>query len=194
MSILSHEEHPAGGLTGSPKTMFFLGLATGVGSISVLALVFLMSLMLKGQSLGALAAGGSNNGGLQVAAAAPSPSPSPADDQPAPPSAPVKPIDEKTEFIRGNKNAKVTLIEYSDFECPFCVRHLDTINQLLTDYKNDIRLVYRHFPLSFHPEAQKAAEASECAGKQGKFWEMHDKIFEANKAGTMGVQRWKDAA
>lgn len=194
MSILSHDEHPSSaGLSGSPKTMFLLGLATGIGSISVLALVLLVSLMLKGQTLGALAAG--SNDGAKVAAAAPSPAPSPAaNDQPAP-SSPVKPVDEKTDHIRGNKDAKVTLIEYSDFECPFCLRHLDTLNQLLADYKNDVRLVYRHFPLqSLHPEAQKAAEASECAGLQGKFWEMHDKIFDANKAGNMGVQRWKDAA
>lgn len=197
MNILSHDEHPSGGLSGSPKTMFLLGLATGIGSVSVIAVVLLLSLLLKGQTLGALAGGGSN-GNVKVAAAAPSPSPSPApspsNDRPTAPSAPVKPVDEKTDHIRGGKNAKVTLIEYSDFECPFCLRHLDTLNQLLTNYKNDVRLVYRHFPLSFHPDAQKAAEASECAGNQGKFWEMHDKIFEANKAGTMSVQRWKDAA
>ncbi len=195
MGILSsHDENQSGGLSGSPKTMFLLGLATGIGSISVLALVFLTSLMLKGQTLGALAAGGSNDG-AKVAAAAPAPSPSAANDQPAPAASPVKPVDEKTDHIRGNKDAKVTLIEYSDFECPFCLRHLDTINQLLANYKNDVRLIYRHFPLqSLHPEAQKAAEASECAALQGKFWEMHDKIFEANTAGNMGVQRWKDAA
>lgn len=194
MGILSsHDENQSSGLSGSPKTMFLLGLATGIGSVSVLALIFLTSLMLKGQSLGALTAGGSNDG-AKVAAVAPTPSPA-ANDQPAPPSSPVKAVDEKTDHIRGNKDAKVTLIEYSDFECPFCLRHLDTINQLLANYKNDVRLIYRHFPLqSLHPEAQKAAEASECASLQGKFWEMHDKIFDANKAGNMGVQRWKDAA
>ena len=57
-----------------------------------------------------------------------------------------------------------------------------------------MRVVYRHFPLSFHQEAQKAAESSECAGKQGKFWEMHDKIFEANSAGSMSVAKWKEEA
>ncbi|OGL73366.1 hypothetical protein A3E39_02265 [Candidatus Uhrbacteria bacterium RIFCSPHIGHO2_12_FULL_60_25] len=189
MSILSNDEQPVGGLSGSPKTMFLLGLTTGVGSVSVLALIVLVSMMLKGQSLGALA----GNGGT-IAAAIPSPTPSAQADAPAPPSAPVKEVDDKTDYIRGNKNAKVTLIEYSDFECPFCLRHVATVNQLLQDYKNDVRLVYRHFPLSFHPEAQKAAEASECAGNQGKFWEMHDKIFEANQAGAMSVQKWKDTA
>lgn len=82
------------------------------------------------------------------------------------------------DHIRGDKNAKITMIEYSDFQCPFCQRHLPTLDQVLTDYKGKVRLIYRHFPLtSIHPNAQKSAEASECAGDQDKFWEMHDKLF-----------------
>lgn len=86
------------------------------------------------------------------------------------------------DHIRGPKNAKVTIVEYSDFECPFCSRFFPTTKQILEDYPNDVRLVYRHFPLSFHAEAVPAAEAAECAGDQGKFWEYHDKLFE-NQAG-----------
>jgi|SRR3989344_8232895 len=80
-------------------------------------------------------------------------------------------------YIRGNKNAKIKLVEFSDFECPFCTRAFPTIEALLEKYGDKISLEYRHNPLPFHPNAQKAAEASECAGEQGKFWEMHDAIF-----------------
>jgi len=82
------------------------------------------------------------------------------------------------DYIRGGKNAKITLIVVSDFQCPYCQRHEDTMNQLLDEYGSKIRVVWRNMPLtSIHPNAQKAAEASECAGEQGKFWEMHDKMF-----------------
>lgn len=180
-----------GGLSGSPKTMFFLGLASGIGGMSILALVIVLALMLNGSAVSAMNA---LDGKVAAAPSAPV-APTANDPSLAPPAGgPVKPVDEATDHIRGKKDAKVTLIEYSDFECPFCLRHEDTVNSLLTQFPNDVRLIYRHYPLSFHPEAQKAAEASECAGLQGKFWEMHDKIFEANAAGNMNVQRWKDAA
>src|SRR3989344_3729003 len=72
----------------------------------------------------------------------------------------------KIDHIRGNYDAPVTLVEFSDFECPFCERHYPTLKKILTDYKDQVRLVYKHFPLTFHPNAQKAAEASECADEQ----------------------------
>jgi len=75
------------------------------------------------------------------------------------------------------------LVEFSDFECPFCGRHYQTLKKILSDYKGKVRLVYKHFPLGFHPNAQKAAEASECASEQGKFWEYHDKLFENQPTG-----------
>lgn len=83
----------------------------------------------------------------------------------------------KTDHIRGNPNAAITLVEFSDFECPFCERQYQTMKQLLAEYPQKIRLVYKHFPLGFHANAQKAAEASECAWEQDKFWEYHDKLF-----------------
>lgn len=80
-------------------------------------------------------------------------------------------------FVKGNKDAKIKIMEYTDFECPYCNRAFPTIEALLTKYGNDINLEYRSFPLGFHADAQKAAEAALCAGDQGKLWEMHDKMF-----------------
>ena len=79
---------------------------------------------------------------------------------------------------KGPKDAKVTIIEVSDFECPFCNRVQPTVKQILETYKNDVRLVWANNPLSFHPNAMSAAEAAYAAHEQGKFWEMHDKLFE----------------
>lgn len=80
-------------------------------------------------------------------------------------------------YIKGNKDAKIKMMEYTDFECPYCNRAFPTIEALLAKYGDKISLEYRSYPLPFHADAQKAAEASLCAGEQGKFWEMHDKMF-----------------
>jgi protein-disulfide isomerase len=79
--------------------------------------------------------------------------------------------------IRGDSNAKITIVEYSDFQCPYCQAATPTINQILNEYKGKVKLAYKHLPLSIHKNAQKAAEASECAKEQGKFWEYHDLLF-----------------
>lgn len=90
-------------------------------------------------------------------------------------------------LIRGTSGAKVTIVEYSDFQCPFCARSLPTVEQVLKEYSEKVAFAYKHFPLSqIHPHAQKAAEAAECAKDQGKFWEMHDKLF-ATQADWSGV-------
>ncbi|MDP6977370.1 MAG: thioredoxin domain-containing protein [Myxococcota bacterium] len=78
---------------------------------------------------------------------------------------------------KGPKDAKVTVVEFSDFQCPFCSRVAPTLARLQKEYPNDVKIVFRHLPLSFHKQAQGAAEAAEAAGLQGKFWEMHDKMF-----------------
>ncbi|OGG01427.1 hypothetical protein A2Z33_02735 [Candidatus Gottesmanbacteria bacterium RBG_16_52_11] len=79
---------------------------------------------------------------------------------------------------RGPAQAGVTIIEFSDFQCPYCSRAFPTTERIMKDYDGKVKLVYRHMPLSMiHPRAQKAAEASECARDQGKFWEFHDQLF-----------------
>jgi protein-disulfide isomerase len=84
--------------------------------------------------------------------------------------------------FKGEENAPVTIIEFSDYQCPFCKKVEPTINQIIETYGDKIRFVYRDFPLGFHKYAQKAAEAAECADEQGKFWEYHDKLFENQQA------------
>ncbi len=121
------------------------------------------------------------NGALRINAVPPVPNAPIAPDAPAP-SAPVPPVS-REDHVRGNRRARVSVIEYSDFECPFCKRHHPTMQQILRTYGDDVNWVYRHFPLtSIHPNAQKAAEAAECAADQGGnevFWTYADALFAA---------------
>lgn len=171
-------------MSNQKKKGFMQGLITGIAVMVVLGGVFM---------LGSQFGKGSESNTLADA------------NQPAPtaPTAPSQPEADpskvpsvtKDDHIRGDANAKVTMIEYSDFQCPFCLQFHTTMQQVLADYKGKVRLVYRQFPLqSIHPQAQKAAEASECASEQGKFWEMHDKLFELNGAGTLTLDNMKKAA
>ena len=85
--------------------------------------------------------------------------------------------------FEGKENAPITIVEFSDYQCPFCSRfYAQTLPSIIQEYINTgkAKLVYRDFPLppNIHPEAQKAAEAAECSGKQGKYFEMHNKLFE----------------
>ncbi|MDY7230771.1 DsbA family protein [Hyalangium rubrum] len=82
----------------------------------------------------------------------------------------------------GPKHAKVTIVEWSDFECPFCGRVMPTLQKIKENYGKDVKVVFRHQPLPFHANAKLAAEASMAAHEQGKFWEYHDKLFSNQKA------------
>lgn len=85
----------------------------------------------------------------------------------------------------GPADAKVTVVEFSDFECPYCTRAATAVDQLKKDFKGkSVRVVFRHFPLSFHPNAHLTAQASLAANEQGKFWEFHDLVFQNQKALT----------
>ncbi len=87
------------------------------------------------------------------------------------------PVDPHRDHVRGPAKAPVTVVEYGDFECPYCGQAEPAIRELLADY-GDVRYVWRHLPLTdVHPHAQLAAEGAEAASKQGKFWEMHDELL-----------------
>jgi protein-disulfide isomerase len=82
----------------------------------------------------------------------------------------------------GAKNAKVTVVEFSDFECPYCTRAADAVTEIKKKYGDKVRVVFRHFPLSFHKNAHLASQASLFANSKGKFWEFHDLLFKNQKA------------
>ncbi len=85
--------------------------------------------------------------------------------------------------LRGNPEAPITIVEFSDFQCPYCSRASKTVEQVLAKYPEDVKLAYAHFPLNFHPWARPAAIASECAANQdgSAFWKLHDYFFENQK-------------
>ncbi|MBS3155475.1 DsbA family protein [Candidatus Woesearchaeota archaeon] len=90
--------------------------------------------------------------------------------------------------MEGNKNAPVTIVEFSDFQCPFCGKfYKEVFPEIETKYikTGKVRLVFRDYPLGFHEFAQKASEAAECADEQGKFWQYHNKLFENQDALTI---------
>ena len=105
--------------------------------------------------------------------------------------------------VKGPADAWVTILEVSDFQCPFCKRVGPTLKQIEEKYGDDVRIVFKYNPLSFHNRAKPAARAAECAHEQGKFWPMHDKLFEnqgqledaqlESYAGAVGldVKKWK---
>ena len=112
----------------------------------------------------------------------------PAQVAPAQPTVPDTPISIATAAVRGRADAKLTMVEFSDFECPFCGRYSrDTFGQIAREYidTGKIQYAFRHYPIeSLHPHAFKAAEAAECAREQGKFWPMHDRLFAHQEALT----------
>ena len=148
---------------------------------------FGLSMALAGVIVGygvAMATGG----GVVPAQVAPTPeakpTPTPAPSQPtaaAPSYDNLIAFNEDDDYYKGNPDAKITIIEYSDYECPFCQRHHPTIQQAVDEYGDDVVWIYRHYPLSFHSNAKPAAEAAECVGELAgneKFWEFTDMVYE----------------
>jgi protein-disulfide isomerase len=88
-------------------------------------------------------------------------------------------LESNTQLVKGPESAKVTIVEFSDLQCPACRAVQPLINSVVEQYPDDVRLIYRHFPLlDIHPNAMLAAQASEVAADEGKFWEMHDLLFQ----------------
>jgi protein-disulfide isomerase len=109
---------------------------------------------------------------------------------------PLQPALGPDTVYRGNKDAPITLVEYSDFECPFCSRGFNTVMELMQKYEGKIRFVYKHLPLSFHPQAMPAAQYFEAVKMQSpeKAWKFHDAIYKNQRALQNGEKFLKEEA
>ncbi len=163
-----------GFLDGNPRTMFSFGLVSGM------VMILLMNNFM-----------GLSSGSDIAKAAVTAPTAVAAANTNTPPAVAGK-LEAVTDgdHIRGDiSKAKVVLVEYSDFQCPYCSKHHPTMEQVMEEYGDDVAWVYRHFPLSFHANAEPSAIASECAAAQGKFWEFADAMFneQAKLSGSLDV-------
>lgn len=155
-----------------PKHSFFLGLAAGIAAMVFVGFIVVSVAYFKGYSPATTKNSGTvtNN---QVADAN-----NPSQDGGVINMLPIT----NDDWIRGDKNAPIKIVEYSDTECPFCKRHHETLKKLVEDYKGKVAWVYRSFPIpSLHAKAQKEAEALECAGDLGgndAFWKYTDMVYE----------------
>lgn len=156
-----------------PKVLFYGGLGGGVMALCTIGFFVLLGMVLGGKVGTGSALANNNAAPIDNVGANPAPQPDPAVKKPSDVTA--------ADHVLGNKNAKVTLIEYSDFQCPFCSRFAPVAEKLVSESGGKVRLVYRHFPLdSIHPMAHKAAVAAECvANLRGNevFWKYHTEIF-----------------
>jgi protein-disulfide isomerase len=149
--------------------------------VVIVGAFFLGSLWTKVQILEKGVAGGNPTAANAPAANAPT--------APAPQAAAVAPKVVSGDHLRGDKKARIVLVEYSDLECPFCKTFHLTAQKVVDEYKGKVAWVYRHFPLSFHANAQKEAEASECVsnlGGEDAFWKFTDAIYERTTSNGTG--------
>lgn len=148
----------------SPKTSFFAGIGAMLALFFVVGFFVLLFMVMKDKKEAAV---------YPPAAAPAGPG--------APPNITVEPVTDK-DWVRGNPDAKIAVVEFSDLECPFCKTLHPTLQRLITEYPDDVKWAYRHFPLvALHSKAPKEAEAAECAGDQGgndKFWAYIDRLYE----------------
>ncbi len=176
----------------SSKSAFKVGLLSGLAIMFVVGFFIMLGLLLKG---GDFSLGNKTNNNPTVA--------NNGDNAAAPTVIELKDIT-KDDWMRGDKKAKLTIVEFSDIDCPYCVKFHETMQKLSEDYKGKINWVYKHFPLtSLHPNAFKKAEAAECVGDLGgndKFWPFLDKLVTdktitmdklAEVAATFGVNATK---
>lgn len=168
-----------------PVASFWLGFVGAILVVSTLGFLVLLGVIVKGD----LVLGGMNSGQKAAAEAPAAGQPvQPNDKELTEPAGTVIPVSNR-DHVRGASGAKVTLIEYSDFECPFCKRFHATMKQVMEAYPGKIKWAYRHLPLNFHANAQKESEATECAyelGGHDKFWQYADKIYERTTSNGTG--------
>jgi protein-disulfide isomerase len=150
-----------------PKQAFIFGI---IGGLLVLCTIGFFILLFTG---GSFSSESSPSG--RTVRTTDTTTPTAANPTPAQPTNVTIPEVTEEDHIRGNEDAAITIVEYSDIECPFCGRFHTTMQQVMDTYGDDVRWVYRHFPLeSIHPNARPAAIAAECAAEQGKFWDFVD--------------------
>lgn len=160
----------------TPKTSFVLGLVGGVLVICTIGFFILLFALMSG---GMKAKGPTGAGTGEPAVVDADPQPQPSERPSASGNVPAVSDEDR---VTGGSGADVTLIVYSDIECPFCGRFHPALTQAIDEYGDDILVVFRHFPLSFHPNAAAAAHAAECAGDQGEFWAYLDVLYENQQA------------
>ena len=173
-----HEHHH------EPKKENVIAASIIVGAILISASIFYNTKL----TLKEFADGGSLKAGSQ--AAAPLAPAAPGQPAPAQPTGPVDVAERKDAATLGKSNAKVTFVEFTDFQCPFCQRFFtDAYKQIKEKYVDTgkVKIVFRHYPLPFHANAQKAGEAAECANRQGKFIQYHDVLFTKGQADGTGL-------
>ncbi|MAG28910.1 hypothetical protein CL632_02070 [bacterium] len=157
------------------KQSFLAGIGSALVIFFIVGFFVLLTVVLKDDSDSKVA----NTGNTAVAGdTAPN---QPSGQPPTPTEITLAPVTDD-DWVRGNRNAKISLVEFSDYECPFCSRFHQTAQQVIDEYPDDVNWVYRHFPLtSIHPTAVARAEAAECAGSIGgndAFWDYTDGLFE----------------
>lgn len=163
----------------TPKSAFLTGVVVTILVLGTVGFIVLGSCLLSGKC----SAGSSTTSATQAAAAPAAAAPTAT--APAAANGPI-PAVTSADQIRGDANAPVTIVEYSDYQCPFCQAFYPTMQQVMTDYPHQVRWVYRQFPLSFHPNAEQASIDAMCAANQGKFWEFSDAMFAGQTANLEG--------
>ena len=163
----------------TPKQNFIIGIGAALVLIFVIGFFVLLTVVVRGGDLSLGKSAAKNNQPVAVA-------PTPDNVAPQPSGEISLAAITDNDWIKGKKNAKVSVVEYSDTECPFCKRFHPTMQRVIQEYPNDVNWVYRHFPLtSIHSKAPKEAEATECAGElagNDGFWKYLDRLFEVTPA------------